>query len=58
MMDVNGRDISKAKTAQEMEQDDGIATAGEPRPKGLIRPETGGEKSADPGQQISRQAVP
>ncbi len=53
VVDMNCRQIAKAEAAQHMEQDNGIATAGQPHPKTGLRLETGGEKSADPLPKIS-----
>lgn len=53
MMDVNGRDLAEAETAQNMEKDNRVTTAGQPYPKAGIRLETGGEKSAYPFPKIS-----
>jgi len=52
-MDMNGRDIAKAETAQDVEQDNRIATTGKPHPKARIRLETGGEKGANPFPKVS-----
>jgi hypothetical protein len=52
-MDMNGRDIAKAKTTQDVEQDNGITTAGKPYPKARIWLETSGENGADPLPKIS-----
>lgn len=53
MMNMNGRNPTKAETAQYVKEYDGIATSGQPHPNVGIRLETGGEKSADPLPKIS-----
>jgi hypothetical protein len=53
-MHVNGGEaIAQAKTAQNMEENDGIAATGKANPEAFIRRETGGEKGADPFLKIS-----
>jgi hypothetical protein len=52
-MDMNRRDLAKAETAQDVEQNNGIATTGKPHPKVRIRLETGGEQGAHPIPEIS-----
>ena len=53
MMDMDGRYPAETKTAQHMEQDNGITTSGEPHPKVGVQLKTGGEKRANPLPEIS-----
>lgn len=54
MMDMDGgKPAIQWQTAQDMGQDDRIAAAGQGEAKALLRRQAGGEKGADPLDQIS-----
>ena len=59
MVDVDCREpAGQRQTAQQIEQDDGIAPAGETEMDSRAGSDAGGGESADPLEKVSRQAVP